>query len=36
MKMKNKILFPSDGVVKKIYIKESEKIPKGKLIMELE
>ena len=35
MKMKNKILFLSDGVVKKIHVKESEKIPKGKLMIEL-
>ncbi|MFO7830226.1 MAG: biotin/lipoyl-containing protein [Bacteroidales bacterium] len=36
MKMKNKILFLSDGVVKKIHVNESEKIPKGKLMIELE
>lgn len=36
MKMKNKILFLSDGVVKKIHVSESEKIPKGKLMIELE
>ncbi len=35
MKMKNKILFTSNGVVKKIYIKESEKIPKRKLMIEM-
>jgi len=36
MKMKNKLLFPIDGVVKKIYISENEKIPKKTLMIELE
>ena len=36
MKMKNKIYFHMDGVVKKIYITEEEKIPKNHLMIELE
>ena len=36
MKMKNKILFPRDGIVKKIRVKEGEIIPKGYLMVELE
>lgn len=35
MKMKNKILFSRDGVVKKIYVEENQKVPKGKLMVEL-
>lgn len=35
MKMKNKIYFHMDGVVKKIYVSENEKIPKNHLMIEL-
>ncbi len=35
MKMKNKIYFSMDGVVKKIHIEENQKIPKGHLMIEL-
>ena len=35
MKMKNKIEFPEDGVVKKIYVKENQQIPKGYLMVEM-
>ena len=35
MKMKNKILFTQNGVVKKIYVSENEKIPKNHLMIEL-
>jgi len=36
MKMRNKVEFPIDGKVKKIYVKEGERIPKGFLMMEVE
>jgi len=36
MKMKNRILFPKDGVVKSLMVREGEKIPKGFLMVELE
>ena len=35
MKMKNKLKFPEDGVVKKIYVKENQQIPKGYLMVEM-
>ena len=35
MKMKNKIYFPIDGTVKKIYVTENEKVPKKHLMVEL-
>lgn len=35
MKMQNKIYFPMNGIVKKIYVTEEEKIPKGHLMVEL-
>jgi biotin carboxyl carrier protein len=36
MKMKNRILFPKDGIVKSLMVREGEKIPKGFLMVELE
>jgi biotin carboxyl carrier protein len=36
MKMRNRITIPVSGVIKKIYIKEGERIPKGELMLELE
>jgi len=36
MKMKNKIAFNKDGIVKKIYAIENQKIPKNFLMLELE
>jgi|GEM_PF-1302075 len=36
MKMKNRILFPRDGVVKSVMVREGEKIPKGFLMIEME
>ena len=35
MKMKNKIKFLADGVVKKICVKENQQIPKGYLMVEM-
>ena len=35
MKMKNKLRFPEDGIVKKIYVKEDQHIPKGYLMIEM-
>jgi biotin carboxyl carrier protein len=35
MKMLNKIYCPMDGIVKKIYISDEEKVPKGHLMIEL-
>ena len=35
MKMQNKMYFPIDGVVKKIYVSEEETVPKGHLMIEL-
>lgn len=35
MKMQNKMYFPMDGIVKKIYVTEEEKVPKGHLMIEL-
>jgi pyruvate carboxylase len=35
MKMKNKIVFPIDGKVKSIKVKEGEKVPKDHLMLEL-
>lgn len=35
MKMKNKIKFPNDGVVKKIYIKKTQHVPRGFLMVEM-
>lgn len=36
MKMRNRITVPLSGVIKKIYIKEGERVPKGELMLELE
>ncbi len=36
MKMKNKIIFAKDGIVKKIYAVKNQKIPKRFLMLELE
>jgi biotin carboxyl carrier protein len=33
MKMKNRVLSPFDGVVKKIYVKEGEIVPKNFLMV---
>ncbi|OFX90175.1 MAG: hypothetical protein A2W99_17455 [Bacteroidetes bacterium GWF2_33_16] len=35
MKMKNKLIFPISGTVKKIYVSENERIPKQHLMIEL-
>lgn len=35
MKMKNKILFNDAGIVKKIHVKEGDKIPKDHLMLEM-
>jgi len=35
MKMKNKILFPIDGKVKSIKVKEGERVPKDHLMLEM-
>lgn len=35
MKMKNKVKFLADGVVKKINVKENQQIPKGYLMIEM-
>ena len=35
MKMKNKILFHTEGTVKSVHVKEGEKIPKDFLMLEL-
>jgi biotin carboxyl carrier protein len=35
MKMKNKILFPIDGKVKSIKVKEGERVPKDYLMLEM-
>ncbi len=35
MKMKNKILFPIDGKVKSIKVKEGERVPKDFLMLEM-
>ena len=35
MKMKNKILFQTEGIVKTIHVKEGEKIPKDSLMLEM-
>jgi pyruvate carboxylase subunit B len=36
MKMNNRIMAPMDGVIKKIFIKENERIPKNHLLLTLE
>ena len=36
MKMMNTVTVPYDGIIKKIYIKEGQRIPKGMLIFEME
>lgn len=36
MKMMNKVAMPFDGKIKKIYVSEGEKIPKGHLMIEIE
>jgi biotin carboxyl carrier protein len=36
MKMMNKVLMPFDGKVKQIHVTEGEKVPKGKIMIELE
>jgi len=35
MKMKNRIMFHADGNVKRIYVKEGERVPKDFLMLEL-
>ncbi len=34
MKMKNKVIAPIGGVIKKIYVKKNDNVPKDKLIVE--
>ncbi len=36
MKMKNQIEMPFDGIVKKIHVKEGEKVPNRLLMLEIE
>lgn len=36
MKMRNEILCPFDGVIKSINVKEGERVPKGRLMVEFE
>jgi biotin carboxyl carrier protein len=36
MKMKNRIMFHSDGIVKSIHVKEGDKVAKDHLMVELE
>ena len=36
MKMRNEILSPLQGVIKKIYVSEGEMVPKAKLLIEFE
>lgn len=36
MKMKNNIFIHREGIIKKIYVKEGDKIPKGIILVELE
>ena len=36
MKMKNRILFQKNGIVKSVNVKEGERIPKGFLMVEME
>jgi len=36
MKMKNNVFIHRDGVIKKIYVKEGDNVPKGILMVELE
>jgi biotin carboxyl carrier protein len=36
MKMRNEVLSPIDGVVKKIYVKEGEMVPKSFLLIEMD
>jgi biotin carboxyl carrier protein len=36
MKMKNEILAPHDAVVKKIHVKQGERVPKDHLLIEFE
>jgi biotin carboxyl carrier protein len=36
MKMKNRITFHRNGVVKKIFVKEGDVVPKGMVLVELE
>ncbi len=36
MKMKNQILMPFDGVIKKLHVSENEKVPNKYLMLEIE
>ncbi|GAO28238.1 biotin/lipoyl-containing protein [Geofilum rubicundum] len=36
MKMMNKVLMPFNGKIKKIYVEEGQKVPKGHLMIEIE
>jgi len=36
MKMRNEVLSPIDGVVKKIHVKEGEMVPKSFLLIEMD
>lgn len=36
MKMMNKVAMPFDGKIKKIFVTQGEKIPKGHLMIEIE
>lgn len=36
MKMRNEVLSPLKGVIKKIYVREGEMVPKSHLLMELD
>jgi pyruvate carboxylase len=36
MKMRNEVLSPVSGVIKKIYVREGEMVPKSHLLMEID
>ena len=36
MKMRNEILSPLQGIIKKIYVSEGDMVPKGHLLLEFE
>ena len=36
MKMRNEVLSPLDGVIKKIYVSEGEMVPKSHLLLEID
>lgn len=36
MKMMNKVLMPFDGKIKKIFVEEGQRVPKGHLMIEIE